>query len=162
MKSRTRRYPDWEKRLDAHFTAARGARFQWGKFDCATAVCQAIAAITGIDPGADLRGQYGNSDEAAALMALSGGVTLCLEGASQLSAAGDLGTLAAALAAAHNFAEVKPTFARRGDLVLVDNNGGPTRALGIVDLSGRFAWCASERSFARVPMKGWLRAWRIE
>jgi hypothetical protein len=33
--------------------------------------------------------------------------------------------------------------------------------LGVVDLSGRFAWCVLERGMVRIPMGRWLRAWRV-
>lgn len=160
-----KRLSNWERRLDAHFVAARTIPFALGRFDCALAACQAVAAITGVDPGAAWRGEYSSASEAAALIALHG-ATLSLEAASAIdSAKADLGSLAADIAAAHGFAEVKPTFAQRGDVVLVDN-GDPARALGTVDLSGRFAWCVgglagNDRGFVRVPMQRWLRAWHV-
>lgn len=159
-----KRYSDWARRLDAHFTAALRTKFQWGVFDCAMAICQGAAAITGVNPGEDLCGQYATEEEAAALMALSGGITLSLEGDTRIAreSAGDLGTLAAAIAESHGLAEVRPTFAHRGDIVLVDNSlHGVSRALGTVDLSGRFAWCVGEQGFVRVPMNLWLRAWHV-
>jgi len=155
------RYSDWERRLETHFGALRATSFQWGQFDCAMAICQGVLAITGLDAGAGLRGEYATADEAAALIALNG-ATLSLEGPTRIGreSAGDLGTLAAALAEGYGFGEVPARFAQRGDVVLVDNND-PGHALGTVDLSGRFAWCVGERGFARVPMRRWLRAWRI-
>jgi hypothetical protein len=137
------RLPDWEKRLAEHFARSRARAFGWGEFDCALAVCEGIEAVTGVDPGKSYRGKYMSEKEALALIG------------------GDLGTFVAGIAGELEFRELRPTFARRGDVVLVDN-GDPTHALGTADLSGRFAWCASERGFIRVPMKYWLRAWKIE
>lgn len=168
-----KRYPDWQRRLDAHFTAALKTPFEWGVFDCALAACQAVAAQTGVNPGADLQGEYETEEEAGALMALFGqgasaGIAISLEGSTRIerdspqSAANDLGELAAAIAESHGFREVRHTYAHRGDVVLVDNTvNGISRALGTVDLSGRFAWCVGERGFVRVPMSRWLRAWSI-
>lgn len=163
-----KRYSDWERRLDAHLTAALETPFQWGVFDCALGACAAVAAMTGENPGAELVGQYETEEDAAALIALSAGLVLSLESPTPIESesAGDLGTLAAAIAEDHGFAEVRAGFARRGDVVLVNNTpttsaSDPSRALGTVDLSGRFAWCVGERGFVRVPMNRWLRAWRI-
>ena len=71
-----------------------------------------------------------------------------------------LGGFAASIARQCGMAEAAPAFARRGDVVLVDNEA-PGGALGIVDLSGRFAWCVLERGMVRMPMDRWLRAWRV-
>jgi hypothetical protein len=167
-----KRYPDWPRRLDAHFTAALKQPFQWGVRDCALGACAAVAAITGVNPGADLQGAYATEDEAAALMALSAGLTLSLPGPQQLAVGNwNLGDLVAAIAENYGMAEVLPTFAQRGDLVLVDNTpaasrqlpaaSNPSLALGTVDLTGRYAWCAAEPGFVRVPLKRWRRAWRV-
>lgn len=175
-----KRYSDWERRLEAHFTGALRTPFRWGVFDCALGACRGVAAITGVDPGADLAGQYASEEEAAELMALfgRGGIAISLEssvlpaavlppiGRQSSASGGDLGTLAAAIAESHGMAEVRPSFAHRGDVVLVDNalprrGAAPSRALGTVDLSGRYAWCVGEQGFVRVPMRRWLRAWHV-
>jgi hypothetical protein len=151
-----KRLPHWERLLAAHFAKAATQRFAWGTFDCALAVCDGINAITGLDPGAPYRGKYATEKDAMALLVGPGNPN------------GDLGTFAAAVCQAAGFPEwldkdgktPRPTFGRRGDVALV-NNGGPTPALGTVDLTGRFAWCAAERGFGRVPMHRWLRVWRI-
>src|SRR5580692_10507645 len=100
--------------------------------------------MTGVDPAADFRGTYSTEAEALTILGAEG-----------------LGAFAAGIAEKFGMAEVQfPTFAHRGDIVLVDN-GDPGNALGIVDLSGRFAWCVLERGMVRMPMKNWLRAWRV-
>lgn len=137
------RLPDWERRLAAHFERSHIRAFAWGVFDCALAACEAVEAVTGTDPGKSYRGKYTSGAEASTITD------------------NDLGEFAAGVAKAAGFAEVAPTFARRGDLVLVDN-GDPAHALGTVDLTGRFAWCAFERGFIRFSIDRWLRAWRIE
>ncbi len=137
-----KRLPNWRQLLEAHLEAARASRFKWGVFDCALAACDAVLVMTGEDPGAEYRGKYASAVQAAALMGT------------------DLGTFAAAIAAKLGAKQVLPGYGRRGDVALV-NNGNPSHALGIVDLSGRFAMCAAGRGLTRVPMRLWLRAWQI-
>jgi Domain of unknown function (DUF6950) len=141
-----KRFPDWERRLAAEFAAARGKSFAWGVFDCALFACDCAQATAGEDPGAEFRGKYATEKEAAQLVGPS------------------LAGFAAKIAAAHGMAEVKPGFARRGDIVLVDNappGAAASTALGVVDLGGRFALCASGRGLVRAAMKRWLRAWKV-
>jgi len=142
------RLAQWEQLLAAHFDRARAETFRWGTFDCALAVCDGIKAITGFDPGANYRGKYSSEPEARALIG------------------SDLSSFAAQVCAIAGFPEwlknaiASPAFARRGDVVLIEVRD-PAGALGTIDLSGRFAWCASERGFIRVPMRFWKRAWKI-
>jgi uncharacterized protein DUF6950 len=145
-----KRFPDWQRRLAAQMEKARAAKFAWGTFDCALAVCDAIAAITGVDPAAPYRGKYATEAEATALIG------------------DDLGAFAAGIFSNLGAKEVRPTFARRGDVVLVNNtppsspSGIVSTALGFVDLSGAFAPCASgDKGVVRVRMGRWLRAWQI-
>jgi hypothetical protein len=144
-----KRLPQWENLLAAHFAKAHAQRFGWGTFDCALAVCDGINAITGIDPGAPYRGKYKTEQAATAIIG------------------GNLGSFTAGVCQAQGFPEyldkdgkTRPGFAHRGDVALIQASD-PGLALGTVDLTGRFAWCASERGFIRVPMKFWLRAWKI-
>jgi len=156
-----KRLPNWQPLLAAQIEKAQRSKFEWGVFDCALAACDAALAITGEDPGAAYRGKYKTEAEAAALTG---------------SGNGALGTFAATVATSIGAKEVPKFFARRGDIVLVNNapvsaplnqarrgrNHHPTStALGFIDLSGRFALCASEKGLVRVPMERWLRAWRI-
>lgn len=146
-----KRLPNWHELLAAHFEKSRKARFEWGKFDCAMSVCDGIQAVAGVDPGAPFRGQYSSEAEAMTLIG------------------SDLGKFAAGIAQQHGFPEWAsgqaeslplPRFGRRGDVALIQARD-PGLALGTIDHSGRFAWCASERGFIRVPMRFWLRAWKI-
>lgn len=137
------RFPDWHARLATEIERARSRTFEWGKFDCALFACDCVLAVTGVDPAAEFRGTYSTEDEARKLLGTEG-----LDG------------FASAIAGKTELKEISPTFAQRGDVVLVEN-GDPTRALGVVGLDGRFVLCASEPGLARVPMKRWLRAWRI-
>jgi hypothetical protein len=137
-----KRRSDWQFRLAEHHRQTFNRSFEWGEFDCAMAVCDAVKAMTGEDPAPGYRGTYHS---------LAAALKIC---------GGDLGNFAGGIAKAHGFREVPPAFGRRGDVVLVDN-GEPSHALGIVDLSGRFALCACEKGTVRLPMTRWLRAWQV-
>jgi len=136
-----KRIANWEAALAAWQLAVPARSFAWGEFDCALAACEAVKALTGVDPAEAFRGTYSTEAEAVKLLGPGG-----------------LGEFAATVAREFGMAEVVPNFAHRGDVVLVDN-GNPGGALGIVDLSGRFAWCVLERGMVRIPMDRWLRAW---
>jgi hypothetical protein len=137
-----RRVGNWPALLPAHTLPTNGKTFQWGRWDCALAVCDAIRSLTGVDPGAPYRGKYSTEAEAREITG------------------GDLGKFAAALAAEHGMQEVSPRLARRGDVVFVANNT-PDGALGIVDLSGTAVACVGPQGYVRVPMRRWKRAWRV-
>lgn len=139
------RLTNWETQLAQAIAIARQSTFQWGVFDCALHVSNCILAITGTDPAAAIRGTYGDEQQANAVLATYGGTV-------EMLAVSFAGTLP--------MDQVSPTYARRGDLVLV-NNSTPDRALGIVDLTGRFALCAAAAGLARVPMSRWMRAWLV-
>jgi hypothetical protein len=138
-----KRVPNWEAALADWQHAALTRSFEWGKFDCALAACEAVMALTGVDPGMAFRETYSTEAEALKLLGTEG-----------------LGRFAASIAKQCGMAEAAPAFAHRGDVVLVDN-GNPGGALGIVDLSGRFAWCVLDRGLVRMPMDRWLRAWSV-
>jgi hypothetical protein len=139
------RLADWEIRLTQEFERSRRSIFQWGTFDCAIHAANCINAITGTDLAASLRGTYATEAQANQVLATYGGT---IEG------------LAVHFAGDSAMDQAAPQFARRGDMVLV-HNGDPGRALGIVDLTGRFALCAAVAGIARMPMRRWLRAWRV-
>jgi len=50
------RKPHWEKHLAEWHRVAETRPFLWGKSDCCLTACDAVLAITGIDPARDLRG----------------------------------------------------------------------------------------------------------
>jgi hypothetical protein len=59
----------WKKYLAANLYLKGMAPFQWGVNDCMTLACDAIKAMTGMDPMANwLRGHYSNKHEAIALV----------------------------------------------------------------------------------------------
>jgi hypothetical protein len=67
------RHLDWQLRLQAFVQSRLAEPFAWGKQDCCLFVCDAIKAITGHDPAADLRG-YSTEREAMRILRAHGGV----------------------------------------------------------------------------------------
>jgi hypothetical protein len=67
------RHPDWQLRLQAFVQSRLAAPFAWGAQDCCLFVCDAIEAITGHDPAADLRG-YSTERAALRILRAQGGV----------------------------------------------------------------------------------------
>jgi hypothetical protein len=120
--------------------------FEWGRFDCALHVCNCIRAIVGVDPAAEYRGKY--SDEAGAATIFGGNSGASFE------------QFIATMCAALDFPEVPVTFARRGDVVFIDN-GTPQGAIGVISTDGRFASCASDKGLVLVRIHRWKRAWTI-
>lgn len=51
-------HQQWEKRLVAVTEAHMNTPLVWGKSDCLLTTCDAIEAMTGVDPAADIRGKY--------------------------------------------------------------------------------------------------------
>lgn len=106
---------DWPTRLYDFLEEVREQPFAWGSRDCALTACDWIKALTGIDPAADLRGTYSTALGAARVMKERGG----------------LEQIARDACAMHRWPEVRPAFARRGDITLYDTDSGP--ALGVCD-----------------------------
>lgn len=137
-----KRNPDWRFRLGQILDTARALQFEWGVFDCALHVCNCIRAMTGVDPAASYRGKYSDEAGAAAIYGSS------------------FEQFIAGIAAQLGCVEVPLTFARRGDLVFIDNKT-PQGAIGVVSLDARFAACAGQNGYCLVRMEHWKRTWSI-
>jgi hypothetical protein len=139
-----RRHAKWQRKLAGRISSARQLTFAWGSFDCAMWVCDWIRDMTAgaVDPGANYRGKYSSEAQAIAIFGT------------------DLGAFAATVAASIGAKEVPPHYARRGDVVHVDN-GTSYGALGIVNLDARFAMCVSQTGLVPVHMTKWKRAWQV-
>lgn len=122
--------------------SARELGFEWGVFDCALHVSNCIRAITGVDPAESYRGTY--SDEAGAAR---------IYGSS-------FENFIANQALALGLKEVPVTFARRGDVVFVDNNT-PQGCIGVLSMDPRFVSCAAHTGLVLVPIVRWKRAWQV-
>lgn len=68
------RLHDWQPRLAALFAARAEQPFTWGRFDCCLFAADAVLAVTGHDPAADLRGTYSTEEQAARVLQRAGGV----------------------------------------------------------------------------------------
>lgn len=136
MRPSPTRLPDWEDRLSDYLGRHREAVFAWGRLDCVLFAAGAVAAMTGEDPAAHLRGRYATKIGAMR--------KLHAEGARGVA---DLASV--------RFAEVGPAFARRGDLVLAQES------LGVC--IGRVACFLTDGAagLTAVPIGEWSRAWRI-
>lgn len=152
------RFDDWLARLEAQLALQQQKSFEWGAFDCALHACDCVLAITGVDLAADFRGKYSSQEEALAIMRQ-------LVGSEWPGVTGSaLEMLAANIAAQFEIPQaIFPTFARRGDVVLVrqPNDLPAMGTLGVVGLDGLFALCASDQGLARVHMAHWIRGWLI-
>lgn len=142
------RFPDWPRRLHLLIQSSQAIVFDWGHYNCGLFVTRWIREATGVDLGTPYAGKCTDEASAEALF---------------LNGYADLGSFAAAIAAANGMPEVAPSFARRGDVVWVDNGTSehPSQygALGVV--GGRFAICMSETGTKRVHMHRWKRAWQV-
>ena len=136
------RLSDWRLRLDQTIDKARQLNFEWGVFDCALHVSNCIRATTGVDPAESYRGTY--SDEA---------------GAARIYGS-NFEDFIASQSAALGLKEVPVTFARRGDVVFVDNNT-TQGCVGVVSMDPRFVCCAGDKGLILVPIVRWKRAWQV-
>lgn len=70
----TQRLRDWPERLAALFAARLAQPFEWGVHDCCLFAADAVLAVTGHDPAADLRGTYSSELGAQRVLRRWGGV----------------------------------------------------------------------------------------
>jgi hypothetical protein len=144
------RVHDWPRRLHLLIESSKEITFDWARYNCGLFVTRWIREATGVDLGAPYVDKAADEASAEAIF---------------LNGFSDLGDFAASIAAANGMEEVPPTFARRGDVVWVDNstpaNPSPHGALGVVGLDPRYAVCMSEQGTKRVHMHRWKRAWRV-
>lgn len=70
----TRRLAYWQVHLAALIATRLQAPFAWGENDCCLFAADAVLAVTGHDPAADLRGTYATAEQAAQVLRRVGGV----------------------------------------------------------------------------------------
>lgn len=136
------RFPDWPERLAAAVEARTERPFAWGEHDCFLFAADVVLAVTGQDPAAAWRGRYASEEEAEALIASLGGREAAL----------------VAAMAQFGAPEIRPTFAQRGDLVLVTI--GNDIACGVILDGDRVVAPGAERLLA-LPRRLVLRAWAV-
>ena len=149
-----KRHEDWPTRLDQFLAERREQPFIWGRHDCCLFASDAIHAMTGTDVAAD----FPPYDTAL-------GARKALK---EYAGASSVAELADWIAELYGIREIPPSFAQRGDVVLLnrDRLGGelPTPAgqtLGIVALDGEEIWAPGEFRLVSVPLEVAERAWRI-
>lgn len=132
------RLPGWPELLAAHLKTVEATPFEWAVHDCCTFAGDAVKAITGTDPMADLRATY----------------TTALQAARVLSGCGGL-----AAAVSQRLGQPKPAaMAQRGDVVLFEMyERGP--ALGIC-VGPQFA-APGERGILFFDMSAAKSAWSV-
>ena len=138
----------WATREFHDFLMARAfAPFVWGKNDCSLFAADAIQSFTGVDLAADFRGKY--SDEAGAL-------ALC----KQVTGTATVEAAAVYCAQKQGLVEWQaPLCARRGDLVLVEDEGRLISA--VVHINGREAVTVGADGLKRLPIWDVRRAWSV-
>jgi hypothetical protein len=140
------RYPDWAARLDAFLRENAKRKFRYGKWDCGLFSAGAIQAMTGTDPAADFRGSYVSAQEVKSVIW-------------KFCHSHSVAVLASAVAARFDMPEVKPAYARRGDLVLIQRPRD--FSLGIVSLDGRSVTVVGSKGLVCVPLGLGKRGWKI-
>lgn len=133
------RRSDWSSRLDVFLRQQADRNFQYGDFDCCLFVCDAIEVMTGIDPAAGLRGEYGSVRSAAELMKVTCG-------------AASVARITEQVTKVHGMPEIPVLRAGRGDMLLISR--ARDYSLGIVPLDGRGAIVAGKKGLLRVPLFG--------
>lgn len=133
----SQRLPDWQVRLASLMAQRRAAAFAWGSNDCCLFAADALRAITGHDPAADLRGAYCTALQAARVLRTVGGV--------------------AGVAATRAGAPVPVALAQPGDVGLcVQNPQAPALAI-----FGGTEWHApGAQCLATHPASSIAQAWR--
>lgn len=137
----------WATRAYQVFLLSRASTpFKWGEHDCALFAADGILSMTGVDIAADFRGKY--SDEASALAAIKA-----------IANGETVADAAAWCAAKHGLQGCPPLFARRGDLVVLNDAG--RMIAGLIHLSGRHIVAAGERGLKRISISQVVRAWHV-
>lgn len=135
------RLPDATARLHALLVQRQAQPFAWGSRDCALFVADAVQAVTGHDPAADLRGSYASCMQAWRTLARGGGLE--------------------AVAHQRLGPPIALSQAQDGDVVLLSDavvRDEPIGALGIVWGGGVVAQGAA--GLVRVDLADARRAWR--
>lgn len=128
--------------MDAAISGRLAQKFERGVTDCVMTIADIVKAYTGADFAEQYRGKY--SDDLGAARIITQG--------------GDLGKMLAARMAELGWEEIKPNFARRGDLAFI-YRGKLDQAIGVVAGSGILTPDAI--GLKTVPRSEASRAWRV-
>ena len=143
-----KRRDDWPGRLLALIAERRATPFAWGRHDCALFACDAVEAMTGVDPAKGLRGKYRSA--------------LGARRALKEHAGAGLTATARKIAKVHGCPEVPVLMAQRGDLAIVETEApGGKRVLSLGVVMGEDVTVPGVNAMAAVPVSDARRAWRI-
>jgi len=179
---------DWPERLAAFLESRRGAPKCWGSNDCGLFCADAIEAMTGVDPGWELRGTYQNARQALRALVKYFRKRGLPMPAWQQQPDSLLGEIAQHAASIYGWPAIELLAAQRGDLVLLEvgdllqetspsaprpDRGGHvvrsghatlsvawTRVLGIIGMNG-LPVTSGEKGVTELPSERIVRAWRI-
>lgn len=133
------RAPDWPERLAELVETRLETPFAWGTHDCVAWAADAVLALTGRDPLAELRGTYATEAEAEAIIAGDG----------------NLYRLVSRLWAEAGLPQCPPLLAQRGDTAWIQ--GANDQAMGVV--LGEVVAVPGPDRLAFYPLDAILRAW---
>lgn len=133
------RLQGWEKSLSEHIENEARIPFEWGVSDCLMFAGNAALTITGHDPIAEARGQYNDIRSAAELSA-----TIGIKTEEIFDRFYERGQIA---------------FARRGDIVLKNQNQGAT--FGIV-YNGKAIFKVEGVGLVYEPLRSVGITWRVD
>lgn len=136
------RIKNWPRALSSFIESRRTQPFDWAGNNCCFFACDWIAALTAIDPAADLRPQVASAADAVRVLTEQGGVE----------------QIAASRCQQYGWPEVAPAFAQRGDIAMVSTDHGP--ALGVV-IGAKIAHPGPE-GLTFLPLTAALRAWHVQ
>ncbi len=128
------RYEDWPKRMEQAISRNEGKAFRYGRFDCVSFAADVIEDMTGEYPHSFT---YSTKAEAEAIFAEHG----------------NLESIVSTI-----FEPIPPKMAKRGDLVMVEQDGG---SLGIC-IGSRVVLPARPEGLARVPLNEAIAAWSVK
>lgn len=132
------RRQDWEGRLFRAFLMWKDKPFAWGKHDCFTWGSDVELAVTGRMTFVDILGSYNTERQAMMVLARNGWTSV-----------GD--------AASERLLEIKPGFARRGDLASIKAEDR-REAMGVV--LGEHLAAVTLEGLKLFPRDNAIRAWR--
>jgi hypothetical protein len=137
----------WADRLRNYLLAQQDTPFAYGSFDCLSFAAGAVEALTGINIMARFRGTYTTHLGAMRI-------------AHRVYGCRTVPDVLAAMMQEQGWSEVPPTFAQRGDVVLVAINDD--LVVGIMHPNGREAVITTNQGLWRVPLSSVRRAWKIQ
>ena len=148
MSGTLQRCGNWASRLQLYLQACDSRKFRYGQLDCCLFVCDAVQVMTGTDLAAWFRGRYRTRKEAHDLM-------------QEFSGDSSVRAVVRLVAEEHGLLRISPSFARRGDMVLVRRAKGIT-SLGLLALDGQSVLVAVyPDGIFPMPLALAVEAWHI-